>query len=118
MRLSFVIGIVIWGFKLVYSIKKRSSPVCFAHFKPSDRYKTITGLTRLKAEAVPSQFAWTKPAKNAQKTNYKINNNMNEQQDRKSDDNLLPIHSDEGLTLEKSVFESFLVVKLLYRPCG
>ena len=28
------------------------------------------------------------------------------------------IHSDEGLTLETSVFESFTVANLPYRPCG
>ena len=28
------------------------------------------------------------------------------------------IHSDEGLTLETSVFESFTVADLPYRPCG
>ena len=28
------------------------------------------------------------------------------------------IHSDEGLTLEMSVFESFTVANLPYRPCG
>ena len=28
------------------------------------------------------------------------------------------VHSDEGLTLETSVFESFTVANLLYRPCG
>ena len=27
-------------------------------------------------------------------------------------------HSDEGLTLETSVFESFTVANLPYRPCG
>ena len=29
-----------------------------------------------------------------------------------------PVHSDEGLTLETSVFESFTVASLPYRPCG
>ena len=28
------------------------------------------------------------------------------------------IHSDEGLTLETSVFESFTVANLPHRPCG
>ena len=28
------------------------------------------------------------------------------------------IHSDEGITLETSVFESFSVANLPYRPCG
>ena len=28
------------------------------------------------------------------------------------------IHSDEGLTLKTSVFESFTVANLPYRPCG
>ena len=28
------------------------------------------------------------------------------------------IHSDEGLTLETSVFESFTVANIPYRPCG
>ena len=28
------------------------------------------------------------------------------------------IHSDEGLTLETLVFESFTMANLLYRPCG
>ena len=30
----------------------------------------------------------------------------------------IPIHSDEGLTLETSVFESFKVANLPHRPCG
>ena len=30
----------------------------------------------------------------------------------------LLIQSDEGLTLETSVFESFTVANLPYRPCG
>ena len=32
--------------------------------------------------------------------------------------NLSLIHSDEGLTLETSVLESFTVANLPYRPCG
>ena len=31
--------------------------------------------------------------------------------------NIRQIHSDEGLTLETSVFESFTVANLAYRPC-
>ena len=31
---------------------------------------------------------------------------------------LCSIHSDEGLTFETSVFESFTVANLPYRPCG
>ena len=31
---------------------------------------------------------------------------------------MVSIHSDEGLTLETSVFESFTVANLPYRPCG
>ena len=29
-----------------------------------------------------------------------------------------PIHSDEGLTLETLLFESFTMANLPYRPCG
>jgi len=67
-----LVSILIWSLKLVSWIGRGSTLVCFAHFKPSDMYKTITGLTRLKAGAVPSQFAWTKPVKNAHEINYKI----------------------------------------------
>ena len=31
---------------------------------------------------------------------------------------IILIHSDEGLTLETSVFESYTVANLPYRPCG
>ncbi|PFX15039.1 hypothetical protein AWC38_SpisGene20761 [Stylophora pistillata] len=48
---------------LDFEIKKGSTLVCSAHFKPDDMYKTITGLTRLKRGAVPSKFAWTKEGK-------------------------------------------------------
>ena len=54
--------------------------MCSAHFKPSDIYKTITGLTRLKAGAVPSQFAWTKASQERPLNKLQNVKNMNEQQ--------------------------------------
>ena len=50
-----------------------------AHFKPSDMYKTITGLTCLKAGAVPSQFAWTKASQERPQNKLQNFKNMNEQ---------------------------------------
>ena len=54
--------------------------MCSAHFKPSDMYKTITGLTRLKAGAVPSQFAWTKASQERPQNKLQNLKNINEQQ--------------------------------------
>lgn len=47
----------------ILKIKKGSTLVCSAHFKPDDMYKTITRLTCLRHGVVPSQFAWTKEGK-------------------------------------------------------
>ena len=54
--------------------------MCSAHFKSSNLYKTITGLARLKAGAVPSQFAWTKGSQERPKNKLQNLKNMNEQQ--------------------------------------
>ena len=54
--------------------------MCSAHFKPSDMYKTITGLTRLKAGAVPSQFAWTKSTQERPQNKLQNLRCVNEQQ--------------------------------------
>ena len=62
LRPSFI-RVVICGLKLISQIKKGYTLVCSAHFKPDDMYRTITGLTRLKRGAVPSQFAGTKEGK-------------------------------------------------------
>lgn len=43
-------------------------------------YKTITGLTCLKAGAVPSQFAWTKASQERPQNKLQNFKNMNEQQ--------------------------------------
>jgi len=42
-------------------------------------YKTITGLTRLKAGAVPSQFAWTKASQERPQNKLQNFKNVNEQ---------------------------------------
>jgi len=42
-------------------------------------YKTITGLTRLKAGAVPSQFAWTKASQERPQNKLQNFKNKNEQ---------------------------------------
>ena len=57
--------------------------MCSAHFKPSDMYKTITGLTRLKAGAVPSQFAWTKSTQERPQNKLENLRRVNEQQAQK-----------------------------------
>ena len=62
LRPSFI-RVIICGLKLISQIKKGSTLVCSAHFKPDDMYKTITGLTRLKRGAEPSKFAWTREGK-------------------------------------------------------
>ena len=54
--------------------------MCSAHFKPSDMYKTITGLTCLNAGDVPSQFAWTKASQERPLNKLQNVKNMNEQQ--------------------------------------
>ena len=54
--------------------------VCSAHFKPSNMYRTITGLTRLKAGAVPSQFAWTKSTRERPQNKLQILKSVNEKQ--------------------------------------
>lgn len=56
--------------------------MCSAHFKPSDMYKTITGRTRLKPGAVPSQFAWTKDGKNRPQNKLQELKNIAEQQEQ------------------------------------
>lgn len=42
-------------------------------------YKTITGLTRLKAGAVPSQFAWTKASQERPQNKLQNFKNVNEE---------------------------------------
>ena len=54
--------------------------MCSAHFKPSDMYKTITGITRLKPGAVPSRFAWTKVSQERPLNRLQNFKHMNEQQ--------------------------------------
>ena len=60
--------------------------MCSAHFKPSDMFKTITGRTRLKAGAVPSQFQWTKACNERSKNklqSLKQKNEMQTQEERR-----------------------------------
>lgn len=60
--------------------------MCSAHFKPSDMCKSITGRTRLKAGAVPSQFQWTKACNERSKNkvqNLKEINEMQTQEERR-----------------------------------
>ena len=66
--------------KLKTCFKKGSTLVCSAHFKRSDMYKTITGLTCLNTGAVPSQFAWTKASQERPLNKLQNVKNMNEQQ--------------------------------------
>ncbi|CAH3194883.1 unnamed protein product [Porites evermanni] len=69
-----------------FEIKKGCTLVCSAHFKPSDMFKSITGRTRLKAGAVPSQFQWTKACNERSKNklqNLKEINEMQAQEERR-----------------------------------
>ncbi|PFX14232.1 hypothetical protein AWC38_SpisGene21627 [Stylophora pistillata] len=79
LRPSFI-RVVICGLKLISQIKKGYTLVCSAHFKPDYMYRTITGLTRLKRGAVPSQFAWTKEGKERRPNKLEESKTIVEQQ--------------------------------------
>ena len=56
--------------------------MCSAHFKPSDMFKTITGLIRLKPGVVPSQFQWTKSSQDRPQNKLQELKTMVEQQEQ------------------------------------
>lgn len=66
----------------LFQIKKGSTLVCSAHFKPSDMFKTITGLIRLKPGVVPSQFQWTKSSQDRPQNKLQELKTMAEQQEQ------------------------------------
>lgn len=66
----------------LFQIKKGSTLVCSAHFKPSDMFKTMTGLIRLKPGVVPSQFQWTKSSQDRPQNKLQELKTMVEQQEQ------------------------------------